>query len=248
MIIEEKDLRPNTLPINRIIHGNALSVLKKLPSNSVDCVITSPPYWAKRDYGKETYTVWSGDPNCDHEWIESESPPTKLGIQGHDDPKYKPANIGKPKPGMFCKKCGAWYGQLGLEHTPEMFVDHLIEIFREVKRVLKPHGNVFVVIDDTYCSNWGGGRKATWWSSKLPEEEGLSTVKVGAFPPNTMRKAGIPVKSLCLVPELFAIRMVYELGFILRNKIIWAKRIHIYKEACQTSGYINLFYKRSYSL
>ncbi len=44
MILEEKDLRAGVLPINKVVHGNALSVLKKLPSNSVDCVITSPPY------------------------------------------------------------------------------------------------------------------------------------------------------------------------------------------------------------
>jgi len=43
MIIEEKDLKPNELPVNRIVHGDALSVLKKFPSESVDCVITSPP-------------------------------------------------------------------------------------------------------------------------------------------------------------------------------------------------------------
>ena len=43
MIIEEKDLEVGVLPVNRIIHGNSLSVLKKLPSNSIDCVVTSPP-------------------------------------------------------------------------------------------------------------------------------------------------------------------------------------------------------------
>jgi len=153
MLIEESDLNEGEMPLNKIIHGNVLTVLKKLPSNSIDCVITSPPYWAKRDYGDETVVEWSDGTVC----------------------------------------------QLGLEPTPEMFVDHLIEIFREVKRVLKPHGNVFVVVDDTYS----GGE------SKIKH---------------------IPRKSSCLVPERFAIRMVDELGFILRNKIIWAKKVHIYKE------------------
>jgi len=44
VIIEEKDLKEGELPINSIIHGNTLTVLKKLPSESVDCIITSPPY------------------------------------------------------------------------------------------------------------------------------------------------------------------------------------------------------------
>ena len=50
MIIEEKDLKPKELPINKIIHGNCLTVLKKFPSNSIDCVITSPPYNIGIDY------------------------------------------------------------------------------------------------------------------------------------------------------------------------------------------------------
>ena len=154
--------------------------------------------WGLRDYGEEANVVWSGDPDCRHVF-----------------------NSG------FCR-CGAWYGQLGLEPTPEMFVDHLIEIFKEAKRVLKPYGNVFIVIDDTYSGgggwNSGGGLryKENEWERKW--------VKNATSPCPTPNIKHIPRKSLCLVPELFAIRMVYDLGFILRNKIIWAKKIHIYKE------------------
>lgn len=182
--------------LNTIIHGNALEVLKELPDESVDCVITSPPYWQKRDYGEETNVIWGGDPECQHEWIEDEPSPTKMGREGFDDPKNEPAHVSKPKPGMVCKKCGARHEQLGLEPTPQLFVDHLIEIFKEIKRVLKPRGNVFVVIDDTYSD---GGN-------------------------------GIPPRSLVLAPELFAIRMVYDLGFTLRNKIIWAKKVYLHKD------------------
>jgi len=109
-----------------------------------------------------------------------------------------------------------------------MFVDHLIEIFKETKRVLKPYGNVFIVIDDTYSGgggwNSGGGLryKENEWERKW--------VKNATSPCPTSNIKHIPRKSLCLIPELFAIRMVYDLGFILRNKIIWAKKIHIYKE------------------
>ena len=68
VIIEERDLKEGELPVNKIIHGNALTTLKKLPSESVDCVITSPPFWGLRDYGTDTKIIWNGDPNCNHEW------------------------------------------------------------------------------------------------------------------------------------------------------------------------------------
>ncbi|MEM5831179.1 MAG: hypothetical protein QXO40_03175, partial [Candidatus Aenigmatarchaeota archaeon] len=53
---------------NKIICGDALTELKKIPDESIDCIITSPPYYAKRDYGEDTKTIWGGDPNCQHEW------------------------------------------------------------------------------------------------------------------------------------------------------------------------------------
>jgi len=191
-----------SLPINKIIHGNCLEVLKKLPSDSIDCCITSPPYWSKREYPEETVIVWGGKNDCEHEF----------------ETEY----------GGLCKKCGAWRGQLGLEPDPFMYVDHLIEIFREVKRVLKPHGNLFVVIDDTYARgggwNSGGGRvykDGEWLREWVVEAKSV-------YPASRFRAA--PRKSLCLVPEMFAIRMVYELGFVLRQKIIWAKKVLLYKE------------------
>ena len=53
---------------NKIIQGNTLDVLKTFPDESVDCVVTSPPYFGLRDYGEETCTIWDEDPNCEHEW------------------------------------------------------------------------------------------------------------------------------------------------------------------------------------
>ena len=50
----------------QIINGNALDELKKLPDGSVDCVITSPPYYGLRSY-KGADTIWNGNPKCEHE-------------------------------------------------------------------------------------------------------------------------------------------------------------------------------------
>lgn len=223
------DFPTGTLPLNKIIHGDSLSVLKKIPDNSIDCVITSPPYWGKRDYGEETVKIWGENSNCDHKWDKQN----------------------------FCVVCGAWRGQLGLEPTPELFVKHLIEIFREIKRVLKPHGNVFVVIDDSYSGS-GGWNSGGGLSHKENEWE-RSWVKKATTSCPSMYLKHVPKKSLCLVPELFAIRMVYELGFVLRNKIVWAKKVHVYKDKttignampesvkdrlCHTWEYIYHFTKR----
>ena len=53
--------------INKIIQGNALNILKTLPAESINCVVTSPPYWGLRDYGVEP-VIWDGDKNCNHEF------------------------------------------------------------------------------------------------------------------------------------------------------------------------------------
>src|SRR5258708_6254929 len=51
----------------RIIHGDCRDVLRELPDASVQCCVTSPPYWGLRDYGVDA-TIWGGDPECEHEW------------------------------------------------------------------------------------------------------------------------------------------------------------------------------------
>jgi len=210
--------------LGKLYCGDALEVLKKLPSESVDVVITSPPYWSKRDYGEETMKIWGGDPNCEHEWEFN----TRLNSQGGTNTEK--AQVGKDKLCLgrfevreaFCKKCGAWFGQLGLEPTPQMFVEHLVEIFREVKRVLKPTGSLFVNIDDTYSgSGKGYGSIDPKWPNARSNKDKLLPSR---FKPEVKRK------SLCLVPELFAIKMVYEEGWVLREKIIWCKKAHIYKD------------------
>jgi len=184
--------------------------------------------WAKRDYGEETCRVWGGDPNCEHEWTDEIVVRTRgvagVGNTGNHS-KVIPGQGTHQSHGMFCKKCGAWYGQLGLEPTPELYVEHLIEIFREVKRVLKPYGNVFIVIDDTYSGGGHGG---------VRKDGRLKDAKYGVgrdfCPVVDWSKVSVPRKSHLLIPELFAIRMVYEEGWILRNKIVWAKKIYLYKD------------------
>lgn len=94
---------------DRIYLGDSLEVLKTFEDNSIDCCVTSPPYYALRSYGVD--------------------------------------------------------GQIGLEETPEKYIERLTEVFMEVHRVLKPDGTLWLNIGDSY---WGGG----WRGAELNEHSG----------------------------------------------------------------------------
>jgi DNA modification methylase len=151
------------MEINKIINGDALTELKKLPDESVNCVVTSPPYWNQRDYGID--------------------------------------------------------GQLGLEKDFDSFINNLIKVFDEVKRVLKDSGTCFIVIDDTY---WGSGA-GTQYSPNLENSKEVYVMPYDSHK-NTQRNkdSKFKAKCMCMIPERFAIKMI-EHGWILRNKIIWKK-------------------------
>lgn len=129
-----------------------------MPPESVDCVVTSPPYWALRDYGMAD--------------------------------------------------------QLGLEPTLEEYIEKLVQIFDEVKRVLKKTGTCWVNLGDTY---YGGGRNK---GNKNPKVKS-KTIK------SLKHSFGVPgpkgmAKCLAQIPARFAIAMTAR-GWILRNEIIWHK-------------------------
>lgn len=100
-------------------------------------------------------------------------------------------------------------GQLGLEPTMGEYINNLCNGFDEVHRVLKDTGTVFVNLGDTYNGSGGAG------DPRYKKEVNLG---------KNWREAhnGYPRKSLCLIPERFAIEMV-DRGWILRNDIIWHK-------------------------
>jgi len=85
------------LELNHIYQGHVLDRLKDLPEQSVQCVVTSPPFWGLRDYGVS--------------------------------------------------------GQLGLESTPEEYVENMVDVFRQIKRVLKDDGTVWLNLGDSYTKS-----------------------------------------------------------------------------------------------
>jgi DNA modification methylase len=129
--------------------GNNLDLLKEMPDQSVNCVVTSPPYWGLRDYGTGEWE--GGDEDCDH--VANPNATKKFGNEEFN--KNCPAREMTKTKGYYedvCPKCGAVRtdNQLGQEDTPEEFAENLVELFREIRRVLKDDGTVWLNIGDTY--------------------------------------------------------------------------------------------------
>ena len=153
---------------NQILIGDSREILKNLPHKSVDCVITSPPYYGLRDYGN--------------------------------------AN------------------QIGLENSPNEFIEELCLVFDEVWNVLKDNGTLWVNLGDSYsshkdCKSIGQSlAKGTSRQDAHVIEKGKSVTR------NTklLKKAGLKNKDLIGIPWRFAFAM-QERGWYLRQDIIWSK-------------------------
>lgn len=209
---------------NRIIQGDALSVLKTLPDESINCVMTSPPYWALRDYGSSVESIWDGKEGCEHyfEIKERQIHSGKVGVNGTIqacvDKEGGFKTDWKTKDG-FCSKCGAWKGQLGLEPTFDLYIKHLCDIFDEVKRVLRKDGTCWVNLGDSYSNSGKGGYSENMYAQRHTEFGKISDIRRHGKP---TRVKDLPPKSLCNIPARFSIEMQNR-GWILRNVIIWHK-------------------------
>jgi len=242
---------------HKIICGHVLDVLKTMPDESVDTIVTSPPYWGLRDYGEETNTIWGGNSECEHDF----SLPT-MAVVGNNSmirgkneidsgvfaiPKFKGTEMKQERKivGAFCKKCGAWYGQLGLEPTLDLYLVHLWQITDELYRVLKKTGIMFWNHGDCYSgSGKGYGSIDPKYSSA---RDTRNTIRPNRF------KIDIPQKCMCLQNYRFVLglididyRILVEwramgkpegkleemlkyprIQEILRNSIIWHKPNHM---------------------
>lgn len=140
----------------RFLAGDCRSVLATLPAESVQCAVTSPPYFGLRDYGVA--------------------------------------------------------GQIGLETSPEEYVTEMVSVFREVRRVLRSDGTLWLNLGDSYChdTKWGG-------SSSNKNE-----LKQGYARPQQRRDSGVKSKDLIGIPWMVAFALRAD-GWWLRSDIIWAK-------------------------
>jgi len=137
-----------------IIYNKSSLSMPEIDDNSVDCIITSPPYHGLRDYGKGANQIWGGILECEHQWDNKLVVRERGSVMGPTAQVRNQKNPAIAKThstrGQFCQLCGAWYGQLGLEPTLEMYIEHLLIITAECKRVLKPTGVMWLNWGDCY--------------------------------------------------------------------------------------------------
>ena len=199
-----------------VIVGDNRETLKQLPDKSVQTVVTSPPYWGLRDYGTKSWT--NGDPDCLH--IKD---PSKTKMFGNEQfNQNRPSREATKMPGYYyqnrCELCGATEEdeQIGLEQTPQDFVEQLCLVFDEVWRVLKNDGTIWVNLGDSYAN---GGMSNPSAKSTLGggKDRGAADYSIARKIP-----AGLKPKDLVGIPWRFAFAM-QDRGWYLRQDIIWAK-------------------------
>ena len=139
-----------------IRQGDAIEVLRRMEPESVHCVVTSPPYWGLRDYGLPP-SVWGGEPRCEHDWgtpfqvKDTHSDNGTSTLRGVNQRQMAAGTFSSAS--HICARCDAWLGTLGLEPTLELYVEHMVEVFREVRRVLRKDGTVWLNMGDSYAAN-----------------------------------------------------------------------------------------------
>jgi DNA modification methylase len=176
-----------------LIQASALNL--PLPDESVQCIVTSPPYLGLRKYSGEQESIW---------------------------PAVAPKNGAKARKSAEARsqREGGWRGAFGLEPTIEMYVDHTVTILRELRRVLRPDGVLFWNIGDSYAAAKGFSgdiKPSDLQSSNRGSIRGPST-----RPPNRNGQSGLKPKDLGLIPARVAIAAQAD-GWWVRSMIVWAK-------------------------
>ena len=211
----------------QLYEGDCLEVMRDLPAESVQTCVTSPPYWGLRDYGLPP-AVWGRDEGCEHVWgIETTQTAGRndSGVSASSGDSFHGQSDGYGGPqiasqGAFCA-CGAWRGSLGLEPTIDLYVEHMVEVFREVRRVLRDDGTVWLNMGDNYSHSQSGGGsvlddgrtdgRQSYDSDKARGRKKLSTLGSGLKP-----------KDLCGMPWRVAFALQAD-GWWLRSDIVWSK-------------------------
>lgn len=196
-------------PIDTILQGDVREVPRMLPDNYVQTIITSPPFFGLRDYG--TGTWHGGSPDCDHspKRLKSVQSSTLLGGKktvGHSQGAFRDV----------CGKCGAVREdlQIGLEGSPEEYIQTLVGVFRELRRVLRDDGTVWLNLGDSYASQGGPEPAQSKWIV-----DGASNGQNGG---NSRTPGNLKPKDLMMIPARVALALQAD-GWWLRAEIVWHK-------------------------
>jgi len=182
--------------------GDCREKLKELPNNFFHTVITSPPYWGLRDYGTGKWE--GGSENCSH--IAGKS-------RNDADREFGTGETLIVQYRDVCKDCGAVRvdSQIGMEESPEEYVNQIVRVFREVWRVLRDDGTLWLNLGDSYSS--GGRSTTTNQSVRGDKDYGVTR------PPVTK---SLKPKDLVGIPWRVALALQAD-GWYLRQDIIWHK-------------------------
>ena len=208
-----------------ILIGDVIEQLHTLSEESVHCCVTSPPYWGLRDYGTAKWE--GGNPECDHKREHFGKNPSDKQLsnsgsaEGHSRLVYKDV----------CGKCGAVRidNQIGLEKTPEEYVAKIVEVFREVKRVLRDDGTLWLNLGDSYVADSYVREKGSQAFQTGEDSQDEGWLAEGRKTSGKSRKnlswasdCGLKKKDLCGIPWRVAFALQAD-GWYLRSDIIWSK-------------------------
>ncbi|MPZ79645.1 MAG: site-specific DNA-methyltransferase [Actinophytocola sp.] len=184
--------------------GDATGTVAGLPDDSVQSVVTSPPYWGLRDYNTARWV--GGDPDCPH--LTS-----ALASAAHRD--------GVPR---RCHRCGAYREdqQHGVESTPDGYVDRLRSVFAELRRVLVDTGTVWLNLGDSYSADPPGRTRDPMRASTLSGRSAAAPLRESVRRAGVVRTRVVPRKNLIGMPWRVAFALQRD-GWILRNAIVWHK-------------------------
>jgi DNA modification methylase len=196
------------MKLDTVTCGDAVEVLRGMDAGSINMCVTSPPYYGLRDYGT---AVWEGgDPECDHNPQKADG--------GDRSNRTLPLGRG----GVYkdiCLKCGALRKdeQIGLEETPDAYIAKLVDVFREVKRVMADDGTLWLNIGDSYYNYRPGGTSQP--KQTLAKNNGAV---VDESDKRNKKFEGIKEKDLIGIPWMLAFALRAD-GWYLRSDIIWHK-------------------------
>jgi DNA modification methylase len=201
-----------------IVEGDCRTLLREMSAGSVQTCVTSPPYFGLRDYGTGEWA--GGDPACSH--VEKRQPREdrpRNGLTGGI------ATVGAQDAGTLARtacQCGARRvdKQIGLEPTPDEFVQALVSVFREVRRVLRDDGTVWLNLGDSYNARPANNLKPSGFQQNGSGADSLAQAK-GLVPGSGYWRGAKP-KDLLGIPWLVAFALRAD-GWYLRSDIIWSK-------------------------
>ena len=207
-----------------VFYGDAWELALTLKPGSIDCIVTSPPYFGLRDYGTATWQ--GGDPDCAHKNGMLASMRSTLNGGRFYGEHLKVHTNGMPYRSV-CGRCGAVRvdRQFGLEPTPQEYVARLVDLFAPAcARALSDcWHDLAPTLGDSYAGSWG----AQYAPARLSPRE-VSAVQRAAAPKmgtNTgslSRTPGLKPKDLLGIPWRVAFALQAD-GWYLRSDIIWAK-------------------------